>query len=305
MHRLSGSAAPAFSALSLCFWMSAAAAATPAGGGAEKPGGAAATVALPIASGPPWLGIEVEKTPGGGAKVSEILPESPCKKIDLRVGDIITAVSDRPVGSPTELVAAVRAQHVGQRVVLTIRRGPEERHTFLVTLTPRVEPSTLQRRTLLDNPAPELSLEALSGPALSDGAAVLRSLRGSPVLLDFFATWCQPCLEAIPRLSALERKYKDQGLRVIGVSDEPKDLVLGTVTPLAPSYTIAHDPTQRARRAYRVFAFPALILVDKLGTVRAIGGTDFGAIERAISDVIEGRDVMPRPAPKAAAPSRP
>lgn len=62
-------------------------------------------------------------------------------------------------------------------------------------------------------PAAPLELESLSGKPVS-----LESFRGKVVLLDFWATWCEPCLEELPDLVNLHRKYADKGFALVGVS---------------------------------------------------------------------------------------
>src|SRR5215467_7800798 len=61
--------------------------------------------------------------------------------------------------------------------------------------------------------APDFELRSLSGEALG-----LSSLRGKPVLLNFWATWCAPCRIEMPWLVELDEKYRSQGLQIVGVS---------------------------------------------------------------------------------------
>jgi thiol-disulfide isomerase/thioredoxin len=71
------------------------------------------------------------------------------------------------------------------------------------------------------NPAPDFSLPQLDGKPLK-----LSTYRGKVVLLDFWATWCDPCREEIPHFVQLQNQYASQGLQVIGVSmDDSPDPV--------------------------------------------------------------------------------
>src|SRR5215831_10443739 len=71
----------------------------------------------------------------------------------------------------------------------------------------------------LPRQAPDFSLPDLSGQKLT-----LSSYRGKVVLLDFWATWCAPCREEIPRFVEMQDKYQAQGLQILGVSmdDSPE-----------------------------------------------------------------------------------
>jgi thiol-disulfide isomerase/thioredoxin len=62
-------------------------------------------------------------------------------------------------------------------------------------------------------PAPDFDLERVRG-----GRVTLAELRGRTLVIDFWATWCVPCIAAIPELNALHAAYKDRGISVLGVS---------------------------------------------------------------------------------------
>ncbi len=236
---------------------------------------------------PPWLGVEIDRDPAGGARITDILPESPLTlgKVAVGRGDVVVALEGQPVQSPADLIAAMRRLQVGQRVRLGLRGAQGAPREVLVTLAERVAPEILQMKTLLHKPAPDFAAHGVSGPELPTAArpaqGVLAALRGTPVLLDFFATWCGPCMSSIPRLSALQQRYP--GLRVIGLSDERTELLLPMVSRLQPTYTVAQDPEHKASRAYRVFAYPTLVLVDAAGVVRSITHGDLNTTEDAVA----------------------
>lgn len=98
----------------------------------------------------------------------------------------------------------------------------------------------------------------------------LRALRGSPVLLDFWATWCAPCRVELPILASLHRRFGPRGLRVVGVNvDEGgPSLVPSFRRRFGLDYVMVYDVEGRGSRAFNVQGLPTLVLVDKQGEVR-------------------------------------
>ncbi|MGH2757868.1 MAG: TlpA disulfide reductase family protein, partial [Actinomycetota bacterium] len=88
--------------------------------------------------------------------------------------------------------------------------------------------------------APEFSLESLSGETLTS-----RQLRGHPVVLNFWASWCAPCREEAPLLEAKWREYREQGVRFVGVNirDHEAD-ARRFVERYGLSFPILRDPDQ-------------------------------------------------------------
>ncbi len=111
-------------------------------------------------------------------------------------------------------------------------------------------------------PAPAFAVEMLEG-----GDKALGDLKDKVALLDFWATWCKPCLETMPRLQKLYSAYSDKGFDVWGVSiDEDKDRVekiKKMVDKLDISYPIFVDAKQTpAWYQFKVKAIPAMYLLD-------------------------------------------
>ncbi len=95
--------------------------------------------------------------------------------------------------------------------------------------------------------APAISLTTLKGEKID-----LQSLRGRPLLVNFWATTCAPCLEEMPKLIALHRDYARQGLQIIGISmdyDRP-DWVIAMSRSLAIPYPLALDIRSDAAVAF-------------------------------------------------------
>lgn len=241
---------------------------------------------------PPWLGLEIEPTSDhSGAKISEILPESPLAAAGVRGavqrGDVVQSVAGVPVRTPSELVARVRMLQVGQRVLLKVRSEKGKVSDVAVVLGERIPPEALQVKALQNLPAPDFTAQWVLGAPLPTTAAggVMTALRGTPVLLDFFATWCGPCMAAMPRMIELSQKYPR--LRIIGLSDEPVETIRPIMSQFQPPYSVARDDERKAYRAYRVFSFPTMILVDAGGTVRVVSHGNLPQIEAALEALMQ------------------
>ena len=132
-------------------------------------------------------------------------------------------------------------------------------------------------------PAPAFTLTSADGTAVS-----LESLRGKVVLLDFWATFCPPCLAALPDLQKLHAKYESQGFVVVGLTVEDRPALVRKATTAAGVRYPVVEATPAVWNAYKVTALPALVLVGRDGRiVRRFGGEAdrailIGEIERAL-----------------------
>jgi peroxiredoxin len=119
------------------------------------------------------------------------------------------------------------------------------------------------------SPAPRFKTKDLAGHPLD----LDRLLHRGPVVLDFWATWCAPCIEALPELEGLHRRYGELGLTVIGVSvDGPRNF--SRIRPFVASkglhYPIVLDADGRLQQLYHVLAIPTAVLIDTTGSIVAV-----------------------------------
>ena len=122
--------------------------------------------------------------------------------------------------------------------------------------------------------APDCSL-----PDLKGNTVTLQQMKGKVVFLDFWAPWCDQCREELPALDVLFRKYRIEGLIVIGVDIDSSEERAADFLQKAPvAFTILMDRKGAMRRAYRFRALPTAFIIDKNGVIRYVHmgfGTEF------------------------------
>lgn len=236
-----------------------------------------------------------------------------------REGEAVVRVrrvaSDRRVGAALEIArtAAARASgfpritRAGARVLVAWTDvGPPSRvRAALVDPTEVPAPATPPARRAsraaepltLGATLPSMRLTGLDGAPVS-----LESLRGRPIVIAFFASWCEPCRAEYPLLSRLAREHGER-VHVVGVSldDAPIDRVAQMAREDALEYTVLQDRDDAATRAFGVPPIPATFVFDARGALvyRRIGGgaeleRELGAI---VASTVNGSRPVDAPAP--------
>jgi uncharacterized protein (TIGR03435 family) len=148
--------------------------------------------------------------------------------------------------------------------------------------------------------APILSIESIirQGKLSSTHIAEVEpaSLRGKVVVLEFWATWCAPCIGAIPHLNDLVAHHADDPVVFISITDETADEVEPFLKKRPIDGAVALDNDRSIFHNFRIGAIPRTFLVDKEGIIRAIVQPS-GLTSTMIDAVLEGRDPLEPVAP--------
>ncbi len=132
----------------------------------------------------------------------------------------------------------------------------------------------------------DFTLESNQGDKIT-----LSKLKGKIVILDFWATWCPPCREAIPELIKLYDKYQSQNLIILGIALDDKNDVIKLAQEMKINYPVLFDDKTVAKQ-YEVQSIPTLYLLDKKGKQvhKEIGFSEegFQQIEEKIIELLKG-----------------
>lgn len=130
-------------------------------------------------------------------------------------------------------------------------------------------------------PAPAFTLQDLNGKNVS-----LSDFKGKVVILDFWATWCAPCVQEIPHFIELYNQYKDKGFAMVGISLDQADIsvVKSFVQKLKVNYPIMMGDGKVDKAYGEILSIPTTFVIDPAGNIRQkyIGYHDKAVFENDI-----------------------
>jgi peroxiredoxin len=128
----------------------------------------------------------------------------------------------------------------------------------------------------------------------SGATRTLANYRGQVVLLNVWATWCEPCKIEMPSMEELFRAYGPKGVHIVAVSIDdavPEDSVRAYAKALGLTFDILHDPSHEIERAYQTTGYPESFVIDRAGVIRKkwISAADWDSpANRALFDELLG-----------------
>jgi len=188
----------------------------------------------------------------------------------------------RSASGPVESTFKVRSIEINSQVADTLLAfAPAPDWTEVESLTLPGE----QPMVLTGERAPDFALQTLDGDQVS-----LSNLRGSVVVLDFWATWCPPCRAEMPSIEKLRAEFGD-AVEFLGVNNEAPATVRKFLDQQHYRLRVLTDRQRQVQRRYGVRAIPVVVVIGRDGVVRQqfLGAQSESALRKAIQSVVANR----------------
>jgi peroxiredoxin len=216
--------------------------------------------------------VEIEYASGGAA----ILPESHRtlwidRARNLVLKEIACSKTRTAFGNFTETKRTVNFTAVDLSgpfsdsiFAFTPQKGARKVVEFNLLDSARPTPVSEVRADFTGSDAADFTLTDLDGRTVD-----LRALRGQIALLNFWATWCGPCVRELPTIERLRREFKGRGLVALGLNAEEPAAAREFIKRGGYTFATLVDEQRAMTRAYRVSAIPQTLIIDKDGKVAA------------------------------------
>jgi thiol-disulfide isomerase/thioredoxin len=120
---------------------------------------------------------------------------------------------------------------------------------------------------LLGKRGPEFSQKTVIGAS----TVSMHDLNGKVAIVDFWATWCDPCRKSFPKLEQLNAKYAGSGLKIVGISeDDDKSGIPAFASDLGAKFPLVWDENKTIASKWQPKSMPTTFIVDRTGTVRFV-----------------------------------
>ena len=238
-------------------------------------GSTLAMAASPSLAPTPWLGVVLDPDEQGAPRIVEVQSGSPAERAQLHKDEVVVMVGAQRTATVEAAVTAIRARKVGDKLTLRLRSKSGPERTVDVVLEAR-KPDVLDEKL-----APDFDPDVVSGPKF----ASMKALRGRVVVLDFFATWCGPCIVEMPHIRRLAEEYVARGVTVVSISPEEREVVSKVGARFGLQHAVVADPDNRIFRRYRVHSLPTVVVVDGKGEIRAFGIEEPSDLDRLLEQL--------------------
>ena len=201
--------------------------------------------------------------------------------LEHAVADLVKENLARPAGTPAKSSEeSSQSQSIPATKIIKPDKTPQKDEVS--------NPFRPGRRNWVGKPAPDFQVTDLNGEELS-----LKNFRGQIVLLDFWATWCGPCIAEMPKVKKTYEKYKDQNFQVVGISlDRSMAPLEAYIEKESLPWLHYWDESREVRNLYEVRAIPSTFLIDGAGIIRRanLGGFD---VESAVAELVKENPAKP------------
>jgi thiol-disulfide isomerase/thioredoxin len=145
---------------------------------------------------------------------------------------------------------------------------------------------------LVGKPAPDFQLDLLDGPKFRIAEA-----RGRVVVLDFWATWCGPCMQSMPQVEKVAAEFRDQGVRLVAVNlqESPGDIT-AVLQRQKLKVSVALDRDGAVAQKYNASAIPQTVVIDRAGNVARLFVGSGPRLGDQLREAI--KDTLTAPGPK-------
>ncbi len=202
-------------------------------------------------------------SPDRGAPVGE--------RVETRRGLIGPFTGRQLAAAVAVVVGAALLLVLVTRPIATVPAGSADPRPTQFAIGPTVD------GLLLGSVAPPLTIAGPDGTATAlrdvDGNVVdLAALRGRPVWINFWASWCPPCQSETPTLRDVYARYRDQGLALIAISvqESTEADVRAYARKYGLGFTVAADLSPQLFHRYRVYGLPTQFFIDRAGVITAV-----------------------------------
>ena len=257
---------------------------------------AKATVAKPVATADPKLpaGIRVQAVPRTGNRLTFFAQELAGTTLSGQSEVLgachveIDQLDQLLLGATIDEAAATLAFHQWK-----LRAAAEP----LPDPDPDAEPGSGEgmESVLVGKPAPAIELDLLTG-----GKFKLSDFKDKVVVLDFWASWCGPCLQAMPQVDKVAKEFSEQGVTLIAINlEETPDKIKNALTRLKLETAVALDTDGRIAERYGATSIPQTVIIGRDGKVARLfvgGGTRFDErLRQALKAVLETQETPTKP----------